>query len=133
MTDYDYVYCYPETNILKNKLDIHDKEKLRRAEYSFAEQRATEFLKKLYSGEGFPITPESLKGIHKALFSDIYPFAGKVRTVQMWKGNSMFCLPQYIESSLEDLFRKIDTASPVKALSPYVYVLVVLSESSTTG
>ncbi|NWO14210.1 MULTISPECIES: Fic/DOC family protein [Virgibacillus] len=42
------------------------------------------------------------------LFQDIYPFAGKIRNVQLMKGETRFCQAQYIESNLNDLFRKLN-------------------------
>lgn len=75
-------YFIDNTNILKNKLDIVDKEKL-----SLAEKEIT--LKQLAFLELFPIEgnfdSNHLRAIHKFLFSSIYPFAGEYRTCSLAK------------------------------------------------
>ena len=48
-----------------------------------------------------PGTFETLAGIHKYLFSDIYDFAGKVRTVNIAKGNFRFAPVMYLQAALE--------------------------------
>lgn len=47
-----------------------------------------------------PGTFASLAEIHKHLFDDIYDFAGKIRTVNMAKGNFRFAPVMYLETSL---------------------------------
>lgn len=46
---------------------------------------------------------ETLKEIHKYLFDDIYKFAGKVRTVNMAKGNFRFAPVMYLEAALKNI------------------------------
>jgi cell filamentation protein len=48
-------------------------------------------------------TFEGLKFIHKYLFEDIYDFAGKLRTVNISKGDFRFAPIMYIETSLEHI------------------------------
>ena len=45
----------------------------------------------------------SLKAIHKHLFSDIYFFAGEMRTVNLAKGNFRFAPLMYLESAIENI------------------------------
>lgn len=45
----------------------------------------------------------SLKAIHKYLFEDIYDFAGKLRTVNISKGNFRFAPLMYLEAALENI------------------------------
>jgi len=45
---------------------------------------------------------EHLKSIHKFLFEDIYEWAGKIRTVDIAKGN-IFCLVPFIEMQFAEL------------------------------
>ena len=47
-----------------------------------------------------------IKKIHVFLFGDIYEWAGKVRIVNISKGNQ-FCLCQYIDSQMEDVLNKL--------------------------
>ena len=104
---YDYeedgTYCYPGTDVLKNKLNIHDKEILSDAERSISLVRMIEL-------EEHPIRGnydlDHLKRIHKALFGDIFEWAGQLRTVDISKG-TMFCKCEYIESNANKLFREL--------------------------
>ncbi|MBQ3736747.1 MAG: putative adenosine monophosphate-protein transferase Fic [Candidatus Methanomethylophilaceae archaeon] len=104
---YDYeedgTYCYPGTDVLKNKLNIHDKEILSDAERSISLVRMIEL-------EEHPIRGNydlgHLKRIHKALFGDIFEWAGQLRTVDISKG-TMFCKCEYIESNANKLFREL--------------------------
>ena len=49
-----------------------------------------------------------LQGIHHFLFQDIYKWAGKFRTVDISKGNTLFCRYSFIEPYLKDLFLKLE-------------------------
>ena len=44
-----------------------------------------------------------LKDIHYFIFQDVYEWAGKIRTVDIGKGN-LFCRVQFIESFAEEVF-----------------------------
>lgn len=83
----DSKYCYPNSNVLKNKLNITDDKVLFEAEKELTTIR----LKELQSN---PIRGKydfsHLKAIHKYIFQDIYTWAGKERTVEIGKGN-LFC------------------------------------------
>lgn len=101
--EYDPVYCYPNSNVLKNKLGIRDQEILTRAE------RDITFLK--YTGlisnpPGGVFDKDFLRTVHRILFSDLYDWAGEFRTVNISKGTS-FCRHEYIETNLDVLFEKL--------------------------
>jgi cell filamentation protein len=38
------------------------------------------------------------------LFQDVYPWAGKIRTVRIFKLGSGFCYPEYIDRQMRKLF-----------------------------
>ena len=44
-----------------------------------------------------------LAAIHKYLFDEIYDFAGKIRTVNMAKGNFRFAPVMYLEAAIENI------------------------------
>lgn len=100
---YDEKYCYPNANILKNKLDIHNEEDLSSYEREITAVRQLELLNSPPKGE---MNFLYLKKLHKMLFSEIYDWAGKVRTVNISKGNQ-FCMVQFIEDYANDVFRKL--------------------------
>ena len=45
----------------------------------------------------------TLQAIHKSLFEDIYDFAGKLRTVNLAKGNFRFAPLMYLEAALANI------------------------------
>lgn len=101
---FDKTYCYPNSNILKNKLNIHDIQELHETEREYSSIRITEIKNK----NNIPPTfnAEHLKAIHKHIFQDIYDWAGKFRTVDIAKGN-MFCRVMFIEDQLNYVFRQL--------------------------
>lgn len=58
----------------------------------------TALLKALEAG-----TVKSLQIIHKAMFGDIYEFAGEIRTVNLAKGNFRFAPVMYLKYSLDNI------------------------------
>ncbi len=101
--DGDKKYCYPGTNVLKNKLDIRELELLHEAERDYSSLRQAELVKKGVTGD---FSMKHLCAIHKQLFQDIYTWAGKTRTVDISKG-TIFCLVQFIDSQFESLYREL--------------------------
>ena len=88
---------------LENKLGITDSAQLAREEERISKTRAvelfeTKFLSSLNSG-----TFDALSKIHAFLFSDIYNFAGQVRTVNIAKGNFRFAPLMYLHTALENI------------------------------
>ena len=99
----DAKYCYPGTNVLKNELDIRDLDTLHEAERDYSAVRQAELVGQGVTGD---FSFKHLCSIHKHLFSDVYSWAGKTRTVDISKG-TVFCLVQFIESQFDDLYRKL--------------------------
>lgn len=91
--------------MLKNKLNITDEIELSKTEEKITKLKALD----LYdSGKINNIEVGTFKGlaeIHKYLFDDIYDFAGKIRTVNIAKGNFRFASVLY----LKDILKTIDT------------------------
>lgn len=85
-------YCYEDTPILRNTLDIRDEKTLDLIE---AEQsRANMML--LYEQGFHDFTPEGLRNIHRFLFGDIYQWAGEYRDHQYRKAGKAACGPQRV-------------------------------------
>ncbi|HAR0895278.1 TPA: cell filamentation protein Fic, partial [Enterococcus faecium] len=89
--------------ILENKLGLTNQVELAKAEEKLSKQKA----KELYdSGKINEIEVGTFKGlseIHDFLFSEIYDFAGKIRTVNIAKGNFRFAPVMYLEQSLNHI------------------------------
>ena len=88
---------------LENKLNITDSAELARAEEKISKQKAL----KLYdAGILDTLTPGTFKTlctIHKYLFEDIYEFAGKIREVNIAKGNFRFAPLMYLQAALDNI------------------------------
>ena len=87
---------------LENKLGITSSPELAEAEEKISKKKAVELfesgmLDKLEAG-----TFETLQTIHKYLFGDIYDFAGKMRDVNISKGNFRFASIMYLKAALEN-------------------------------
>lgn len=89
--------------MLENKLGLTSSAELAREEERISKKKAAmlfenHILDNLESGK-FSI----LQTIHKYLFDEIYDFAGKLRTVNIAKGNFRFAPLMYIESALKNI------------------------------
>ena len=89
--------------VLENKLNITNQLELNKIEEKLSKEKA----KKLFdSGKINTLkvgTFAGLKQIHKFLFEDIYDFAGKIRTVNLSKGNFRFAPVMYLEQALKHI------------------------------
>ena len=88
---------------LENILGITDSAELARVEEKISKKKAAEmfesgFLDKLKAGKY-----NSLAEIHKYLFSEIYEFARKLRTVNIAKSNFRFVPVMYLETALQNI------------------------------
>jgi len=87
--------------ILENKLNIDNQIDLAKAEEKISKQKAKQLFD---SGDINKVEVGTFAGlafIHAYLFEDIYHFAGKVRTVNIAKGNFRFVPLMYLKQSLK--------------------------------
>ena len=85
---------------LENKLGLTRSADLAREEERISKKKAV-WLFESGTLDKLPVgTFASLKAIHKALFEDIYDFAGELRTVNLAKGNFRFAPLMYLEAAL---------------------------------
>jgi cell filamentation protein len=88
---------------LENKLGLASSAELAREEERLSKKKAVELFEKRVL-DNLPAGKFStLQTIHKYLFEDIYAFAGKLRTVNIAKGNFRFAPLIYLESALENI------------------------------
>ena len=88
---------------LENKLGIKSSAELVREEERISKKKAVELfengmLENLEAGKF-----QTLCEIHKYLFDDIYDFAGKIRTVNISKGNFRFTPLMYLETAIKNV------------------------------
>jgi cell filamentation protein len=87
--------------ILENKLNITSQVELSRAEEKISKQMAKQIFESSEINKIEVGTFNGLSEIDRFLFGDIYAFAGKVRDVNIAKGNFRFAPLMYLEKSLE--------------------------------
>ena len=88
---------------LENKLGITDSAELAREEEKISKKKAlwlfeSGTLDSLKAG-----TFAALQEIHKCLFEELYDFAGKIRTVNLAKGNFRIATVMYMETALGNI------------------------------
>lgn len=88
---------------LENKLEINDSAELARIEEKISKKKAVELFKSDYLKAYEPGTYSMLAAIHKYLFEQIYDFAGKIRTVNLAKGNFRFASAMYLQAAIEKI------------------------------
>mgnify|MGYP003398850155 FL=1 len=86
--------CYPGTAVLINKFDIHDEAKLNEVETVLVSARSAEWMEHP-KADSFDFT--HYKAVHHFLFSDLYDWAGQIRTVDISKKGTRFCSAENIE------------------------------------
>ncbi|MBR3788964.1 MAG: Fic family protein [Clostridia bacterium] len=89
--------------VLENKLGITSAPELAEAEEKISKKNALELFESGKLNELEAGKFSSLKAIHKALFDEIYYFAGEIRTVNISKGNFRFAPIMYLESALQNI------------------------------
>ena len=128
----DSKYCYENTNTLINKLNIRDSKVLQKYEAKITAAKLLALMQKGIIGN-FDVN--HINSIHKYLFEDIYPFAGKYRTENIAKGVFRFAEWEYIEDELkkllnllkeENYLQNLDRNTFIKRLSYYMAELNVL-------
>lgn len=91
------LYCYEDTDVLVNKLNIKSFKKLHDFERKIVLLKSYELRQVNISGK-FDL--EHFKSIHKFLFENIYEFAGEFRKEDIAKDNFKFACFEYIEDEL---------------------------------
>jgi cell filamentation protein len=108
----DDPYTYENSTVLVNNLDLREQAELDAFEAEISSARATE--------------PEgnldfAHKTIHHHLFQDVYAWAGKARTVRMFKGGNPFCFPENIENQAAKLFGELQADDFLQGLDGSVF------------
>ncbi len=93
-------YCYSGTPVLINKLNIRDGALLELAERDITNLTINNVL---YQDP--PYNLDYFKKIHRALFSELYEWAGDIRTVDISKGGTRFCNCNRVVPESEKLFK----------------------------
>ncbi len=98
---FDDPYCYKGTFVLKNRAGIRDAATLEAFELEMTTLRAEEPLPDGRFGEAHYCK------VHHHLFQDVYPWAGRYRTVRTGKDGNWFCYPEHIGKFMAQAFAKL--------------------------
>jgi cell filamentation protein len=108
-------YCYPNSAVLKNLRNLRTQTALDRFEAVMTAWR---------SKQPMPLGRLSVshyKAVHRHLFQDVYPWAGRFRAVRISKGNSMFCYPDHIAGEMARLFGALQEEAYFRGLKPEAF------------
>lgn len=104
-------FCYPGTNVLRNKADIQVQGALEAFELEMVIAR---------SNEPWPagkLDVGHYRSLHHHLFQDVYEWAGTFRTVRIGKSGIWFCYPEHISNELIKLFDWLKSEQFFQSLS----------------
>lgn len=88
---------------LENKLNITDSTELARMEEKISKKKAVELFENGYLDAYEVGSFQMLAAIHRYLFDEIYDFAGKIRNVNVAKGNFRFAPFMYLQAAIENV------------------------------
>lgn len=106
--------CYPDTTVLINKFDIRDEDKLNEVESVISSVRYAEWLT---APKVDTFDFEHYKAVHHFLFSDLYDWAGQIRTVDISKKGTVFTSAEIIEEQAALIFKRLKKLNYFKRLS----------------
>src|SRR5258708_29018152 len=106
----DHPYCYPGTDVYRNKLDIRDNDALVKFERLESGNRM-EMLPHVV-----PISADGYRDIHRYIFQNIYDWAGEYRTVTTGR-TGPFCKAEFIDPEMEKRFEAIKAEDNLRVLT----------------
>ena len=102
----EHQYIDQATGVFRNKIGAKTQAKLDKAEAEITYIVITTLVQGSRV-ERLTFNTQLLKDVHKEIFRDIYAWAGNFRTVVMSKGDSTFANPEFIQSELDKLSKKL--------------------------
>lgn len=94
-------YCYPGSDVYRNKEDIRDRDELE----AFERMHSTNRLETI--SRDLPITPDGFREIHRRLLQDVYDWAGEYRRVDTGR-TGPFCKAGFIAAEMDKRFAVIN-------------------------
>lgn len=120
--------CYPDTTVLINKLGITDEAVLKDNESFITSTIAAELICQPLKRE---FDFDDYKAIHYELFSELYEWAGMVRTINLSKTTTVFAAPEQIEKLGTMIFDRLKKMDYFNGLSKSEYVMEIADLYST--
>ena len=109
-------YCYPGTTILRNRFDICEARLLAEIESVYSQQRLVELYTQHPVTGRFGLT--HLSRIHRFIFQDVYPWAGRLRMVRTHKERTTFAYPENIPGEAKRIFDALRQENYLLDLTP---------------
>jgi cell filamentation protein len=113
--DADDIYCIPGTSVLKNKAGITEQDLLDEYEADYTTVRIIELAQNPIVGQ-FDLA--HLCRIHRHVFQDVYEWAGQVRNVDIFRGDSRFCNVRQINAYSKKIFDMLKNEGHLLGLPP---------------
>jgi cell filamentation protein len=113
-------YTYPETDVLRNILDIRDPHLFADFEANATAARLAELDAAPHDGS---FDTAHLKAIHRHVFQDVYSWAGEFRTVNISKGGQLFGVAAFLEAALADILRKLSAENYLKKAEAALFAM----------
>ena len=106
---------------LDNKLNIVDLYEMLDIEYKVTSMKTLELYKsgKIYN---IPMTYDGLIYIHKYLFDDLYPWAGKTRATNISKEGNLFYIIDYLNNGIKEVFDSLQKDNYLQKLTKFEFV-----------
>lgn len=96
-------YLYPGLNVMRNRLDIRQADRLAQAAYELTALRAATL------DLGPPARGLAhLCAIHRHLYQDVFDWAGEIREMDIYQGDTRFCHFAYIEKEGNSLMQDLE-------------------------
>lgn len=111
--------CYENTTVLMNKFDIRDENQLNALEQSITSVLiAKASIEIPFENVDF----EFYKSLHKYVFSDIYKWAGAIRSVNISKKGTNFCPAEKIEQNGLRIFHNLHKSNFLKGIDSNEFI-----------
>ncbi len=110
----DHPYCYPGTDVYRNKENLQNKDELD----DFERQHSADRL--LTLSHDLPITVDGFREIHRYILQDVYDWAGEYRTVTTGRG-APFCRAEFIAGEMDKRFAIIKAENNLRGLTPAAF------------
>ena len=108
------IYCYRDTNVLKNRFGLRDGAELKAVEADISLIRQNDLMERPILGR---FTATHLCNIHRCLLGDVYPFAGHFRREDIMKGTTRFLHYRDIPGQLTALLGQLREEHRLSGLS----------------
>ncbi|MEI6850988.1 MAG: Fic family protein [Candidatus Saccharibacteria bacterium] len=116
----DDPYIDLKNGVLFNLFNAKDKKTLDQIEAELTVTAITTIIEDPIVGK-FDL--KHLMAVHKRLFSDIYSWAGKLRTVEISKGNTKFASVEYLEQAANNVFYELKSEKYLDDLGDEEYAV----------